>query len=379
MKLRKQPDSIIDFVLVKIVLFVYGLQNFFLSVIAKVLFKHPRNPKHILLVRKGTIGDWICTWPSLHQIKKMYPDASFTLLTSYGKREEVGFLSMFGLSMFDEVISVEKYTSREIHHKIKSSAFDLVIELPQDLDTFYTQLRNMLFFRICGVYSGYGWKVTNIRWFKMVQYKYFTFLNEQERLAYALHPLSLEWKQHDAGYVVPADTNNLLPITFNQPKEKRIAVAVGAKLERKKWPIEYFKTVVDELLKQGFEVVLIGNDDDANTTQNWLPDVTHNLCGKIKVQTTLSLLKEVALTISNDSGPMHLSYAAGTPVIAVFSARNFHGKWFPPPVVQQKVFYPEGVSCAICIDKTCADNHCMRNTKPGDVLAAVEQIVQLPR
>jgi heptosyltransferase-3 len=35
-------------------------------------------------------------------------------------------------------------------------------------------------------------------------------------------------------------------------------------------------------------------------------------------------------TISNDTGPMHLSYAVGTPVIALFSSRDFPGIWYPP-------------------------------------------------
>src|SRR5204862_1681706 len=57
-----------------------------------------------------------------------------------------------------------------------------------------------------------------------------------------------------------------------------------------------------------------------------------DLTGKTTVSQTASLLKRCQLLVSNDSGPVHLADALGTPVVSIFT-RNQPGinpeRWKP--------------------------------------------------
>jgi ADP-heptose:LPS heptosyltransferase len=43
-----------------------------------------------------------------------------------------------------------------------------------------------------------------------------------------------------------------------------------------------------------------------------------NLCGKTNLRQLVALLEGASLVIANDSGPMHIAAAVGTPTIAIF-------------------------------------------------------------
>ena len=56
---------------------------------------------------------------------------------------------------------------------------------------------------------------------------------------------------------------------------------------------------------------------------------TLNLAGKLTPRESAAVLERARLFIGHDSGPMHLAAALGTPCVAIFSARNKPGVWFP--------------------------------------------------
>lgn len=56
---------------------------------------------------------------------------------------------------------------------------------------------------------------------------------------------------------------------------------------------------------------------------------TANLCGALSPRESAALLEKAEVFVGHDSGPMHLASAVGTPCVAIFSARNLPGQWFP--------------------------------------------------
>ena len=68
---------------------------------------------------------------------------------------------------------------------------------------------------------------------------------------------------------------------------------------------------------------------------------------------------------------MHLSYVVGTPVIAIFSSRDFKGKWFPIDNrnIINKVFRQDNIDCVNCFTEICnRNNECMRSIKPEQII-----------
>lgn len=100
----------------------------------------------------------------------------------------------------------------------------------------------------------------------------------------------------------------------------------------KQWPAERFAQVADwasrehglraVLLGAGFERELCDRVASAATTE------VVNLAGETSIPETAAVLARAAALVTNDTGPMHLASAVGTPVVAIFGPTN-ENKWGP--------------------------------------------------
>jgi ADP-heptose:LPS heptosyltransferase len=101
-----------------------------------------------------------------------------------------------------------------------------------------------------------------------------------------------------------------------------------------------------------------------------------NLAGKISVAQLASALKRCSLFISNDSGPVHIASAVGTPVISIFG-RNQKGlsptRWGPRGPKGR--FLHKGMGCIRCLAHNCLKEFaCLKTITVNDVLNAAESL-----
>ncbi len=157
--------------------------------------------------------------------------------------------------------------------------------------------------------------------------------------------------------------------------KKIIAIVTGAQRPLNRWPINYFKEVIESFSGE-YAVMLIGGKGDLDLvkTLEQLPGVV-NFCGRLTPMQSAIALKRSVLTLSNDTGPMHLSYAVGTPVLGLFSSRDFAGKWYPPDDGYNLAFRTENVHCSICFSETCGNNICMQAIKPAQVIQYMTEML----
>jgi ADP-heptose:LPS heptosyltransferase len=87
-------------------------------------------------------------------------------------------------------------------------------------------------------------------------------------------------------------------------------------------------------------------------------------------------LRDCDLAIANDTGAMHIAYNAGTPLIAIFSARDYSNKWFPPKKDRTVVLRSDNVPCANCFSDSCANNVCMQRITPAMVIYEAEKLLK---
>ena len=93
----------------------------------------------------------------------------------------------------------------------------------------------------------------------------------------------------------------------------------------KQWPLERFRRVIQESAVRSRAVVLIGGSDEAARAATVMPAGANrviNLVGKLPLAQTAALLARSRVLVSNDSGPMHLAAAVGTPTIALFGTAD---------------------------------------------------------
>jgi heptosyltransferase-2 len=96
-----------------------------------------------------------------------------------------------------------------------------------------------------------------------------------------------------------------------------------------------------------------------------------NLSGRTTLRELAAALKSCRLLLTNDTGPMHLSAAVGTPVVVPFGST---APWMTGPVwsAGSQILRAPGIPCSPCFRRECPiDFRCMRNIAPNEVVVAV--------
>ena len=159
------------------------------------------------------------------------------------------------------------------------------------------------------------------------------------------------------------------------PGTSWVAMNVSARWPTKRWPAESFAEVADRLQQEGHgSVVLIGGPGErakvaAVTGQMKTPAI--DLTGATTVGLLPALLRKASLLITNDSGPMHIAAAVGTPVVALFGPTS---ALLTGPYGAGHSVLTGNVSCRPCFSRTCSNVlplECLRAVSPEQVLAAV--------
>lgn len=101
-----------------------------------------------------------------------------------------------------------------------------------------------------------------------------------------------------------------------------------------------------------------------------------NLAGKTSLRELMSVLKACRVLLTNDSGPMHVAAALGTPVVVPFgsTASELTGPGLPGD--PRHWLLHGDAPCAPCFRRTCpVDLRCMTSITPGRVIESVLQVL----
>jgi ADP-heptose:LPS heptosyltransferase len=370
---KKSPSQILKLFCVRVVL---KTANAILGLFRSLLFRKNEQPKKILVFRTGSLGDNLCAIPAIVAIRNHYPDAAIDILSNTGKSNLVSLEKILPQQLYRFIIDYRGMERQKLVELLRREKYDLVIQLPQTDAPFLRLLRDMFFFRYI-TRSGFGWSFSTVRFFRQTQEKFIRFPNETQRLATILekHGVPVDKTRYDLRFSYDDEIiveKKLLQKSL-PPNKDFIAIVVGAKRAQNRWPIGNFKTIIEAFNKE-FSILLVGGPEDRELTQSIrsLPNV-FDFCGELTPMQSAMLLSKCALVLSNDTGPMHLTYAVGTPLVALFSSRDFPGKWFPPDNGRSTVFRTPNVPCSLCLSETCGDNVCMKAIKTGMVEAAMRE------
>lgn len=195
------------------------------------------------------------------------------------------------------------------------------------------------------------------------------------------------------------------------PGGGRVAIHAGASFgHAKRWLPERFAQVAGSLAAAGHAVLFIGSRDEAALAEQLAAEARGSggraaqgggqgtgiegrtgetpaprgpvvsLAGKTGMEGLLAVLSQCQLLIANDSGPMHLAAALGTPVVAIFgstNARETHplaapGTW--------RLVQAPGIECSPCKRRECPiDHRCMTRIGSEEVLAAAVGLLKWDR
>jgi len=100
----------------------------------------------------------------------------------------------------------------------------------------------------------------------------------------------------------------------------RVAICPASRWQSKNWPIDRFIEVAKELQAEA-SIALLGSPEDVEACrqiEEALDAPCRNLAGKTSLPEMGGILQSMDLLIANDSGPVHMAAAAGTPALAIF-------------------------------------------------------------
>ena len=153
----------------------------------------------------------------------------------------------------------------------------------------------------------------------------------------------------------------------------RVAFVPASRWPTKNWAPAHFARVADELIGRGATVFLTGGREEAAACAAIAAELRGragliNRCGETTLVELGSLLQEMQLVLTVDSGPMHLAAALGVPVLALFGptdpART--GPYGP----NARVLWARDLSCRPCFAAAChrGDCACLQQIYPSRVL-----------
>ena len=357
-------------ILVKVYL---AICNTVLSVLQFVLYKRVNNPTSIIIFRNGSMGDGLAAIPAILSIKKRFPDAALTLMTNTGRENLVSLAQLISSDIFKNVIDYQSKSLKETLALIKGQKATAVIQLPQNKAKFKNLIRDLLFFRVAGITSGFGWRKYDVPFLKQYQDSNRNFISERKRLVNIVNDnINIHTKQMDTYTlnIKESDHKRIEEIRVtNKLTSSFLVVVVGAKRPQNRWPIDYFDQIIESFIADfNYSVVLVGGPEDA-AIADYLNNLDScvNLIGKLTPIQSGVLMSHATVVLTNDTGPMHLAYCNGTNVIALFSSRDYKNIWFPPLDQNNVVFRTNDISCKLCLSETCANNLCMQEIKPENV------------
>lgn len=356
----------------------YWLRNFILLTVQNALFTKSRDNdriKRVVVFRTGSIGDSICALPALSVIRRNFSSAQIDILTNAGSENFVSLDKLVDRSQFNAIINYLGMSKKLLAAELKENKYDLFIELPQYDAPLLKQIKSMFFARFIGVKHAFGWRVSQTFFLKKFQERKIKFTNERDRLVSILQDNGIAIS--GSSYIVVDNPSIVQSVAYVfkennlTNKAHNIGIVIGSKVERNKWPIDHFKQLVKYYSDKDFNLLIFGGNDDAvNADALRLGDTVFNFCGKFSPLETAEAMKFCSVVITNDTGPMHLAYLYNTPVVAIFSARDFPYKWYPPENGKNKVFRSSGIACSICFKRECFDNICMKKITPNEVIEA---------
>ena len=144
----------------------------------------------------------------------------------------------------------------------------------------------------------------------------------------ALTGQSPDWPMRPVVYPNPTDREQAEKLWREfgyKPSEKVMACFVTARQTKGMWPVEWFGEVLQTVQnKCGCRIVLCGANGDNDKLQELRRQF--NLSaelnpGRLGLKSLVAFLTKCSLTLTQDSGPRHLSNAAGIPVVFL---RNTH-------------------------------------------------------
>ncbi len=308
----------------------------------------PREPENILVLRLGGIGEVLAITPALSAVRSRFGRAWITLLAERPACE-------MARGLVDEVVEANAPYRAAGMSSLLAPAFYV------ESARLFGRLLARKYDLFLDFHHLFGWRhsvkpalVSFLsRAPRRVGFGRGFFLTDRvpdpddrhmtERNRAFLEPLGIRIDDTRPSLsVAPADqewVDNLLG-ALGLAGKRIVAVSPGSSRPVTRWGAERFRETAARLVGRG-AVVVVGTDGERDLCGAVAAGGV-NLAGHTSVGRLAALLRHSALLVANDSGPLHMAYALGTPVVGIFRPREFRRWGSYADTRRFRAFYREG-------------------------------------
>ena len=265
------------------------------------------DPRNLLVVRPGGIGDAALLVPALTAIKERYPAAFITVLAE--RRNAVVF------DLCPAVNSLLLYDKPGDLLSVLRNRYDVVIDTEQ-------------WHRLSAVVS------------RLVKSSVRIGYSTNERVRLFTHPVPYSHDNYEAlsffhlieplGIIAPAS----IPLPFltlpdvarkhaekllgPRAGKKYLVIFPGASIPERRWGGDRFAALARRLEADGWLILAVGGKQDAEDGELIAGTTGHNLAGQTSLAVTAAIIGGAELLISGDSGLLHLAVGLGVDTVSLF-------------------------------------------------------------
>ena len=330
------------------------------------------NPRNILLILHGSIGDVTRALPLANLIRRGYPKAKIVWSI-----EPSAFPIVDRHRAVDEVVLFDRsrwwQSVAPFLKRIRSGRFDLVLDLQRILKSGLISWWSGAPYRV-GFHrrdcKEFNWLFNN-RCIPAVG-EAISKLNHYLRFAefVGLKPYPIEWGIR----LTPAELESVDRM-LRGVGDAFAVFFVGAAWESKKWfPSQTGKSAAEVQRRCGLEIVLLGGEEDVGFAEevSSFPGLrATNYAGKTSLREAIGILARARVAIGPDTGLMHLSAAVGTPVVSLWGSTS---PVRTGPYGNEDLVTQGKASCSPCYLRRCPIGRiCMQSIDVEAVIPKVER------
>lgn len=349
--------------------------------------------QNVLAIRLDTIGDVLMTTPAMRALKESCPGRRLTLLTSKPGAAIAEFIPEI-----DAVIPYEApWLKSAALRKDSLPDWDMVRRLRADqfdacvIFTVYSQ--NPLPAALFSFLADIPLRLAHCR---ENPYQLLTdWVPEPEPQQFIRHEVRRQLDLVGTVGCQTAEERLSLQVPYRDrqwarrclgergiaPGQPWAAVHPGATAASRRYPPERFAAACTELAEgDGWQLVFTGQADEMDLIERIrasIPRPTHSVAGQLSLGQLAGILAEAPLLIANNTGPVHMAAALGTPVVDLYALTNpQHTPWQVPHRVLSF-----DVPCKFCYRSVCPEGHhdCLRRISPQAVAHAARDLLDETR
>lgn len=368
--------------------------------------------RRILAVKLADLGDLLTVTPALQALRAAHPGARIDLLTPLSSAQ-----LLRGAPYLDDVITFDKFAfdslgglldmGKVLHTlrfllKLRLSSYDALV-----IFHHFTTRWGALKFGILSLASGAPSRagLDNGRGRCLTLRAEDKGFGAKHEAGYWLEVASLLGADAEGGWRtnIPINANHRTAVLrllqskgVNRDSAQPLVAmhpGAGAYSRARIWPVERLAAVARGLVEQeSATVIIVGGPDEieaaavlakvAGCDYNGETSI-HNFAGDTSIHETAALIELCDLFVGNDSGPMHIAAAVGTPVVAVFGPSNQQawGPYTPPGEYNPHKIVSRELPCMPCfyrvhslgLQEGCGPRPCLAELPSGPVLAACRE------